>query len=209
MADIDLAEVQRELEANGFAAREGTLADIRTSTAGWATLSQARGAKVAKLRPMTETEARPRTLSAIHGLQAQPLHTDGAHLKRMPDVIVLFAAKPTGTPTAVWKLPSRFPECLRSGVFTVRGNVESFLSHAYSNQRLRFDPGCMSPADHLAKEAAAFFGAVHSEAHRHVWEGGSLLFIDNRTALHGRDAVESAADAENRLLERATFTLEK
>ena len=212
MPTIDLEDVNKELTSNGFALRDGTLSDVRLASIlsrGWTMARQRAGASVSRLRPMDVTEAPPRTLSAVHGLNAQPLHTDGAHLKRMPDVIVLHAPQPTATPTVVWKLTDRIPSCLYSGVFTVRGNKESFLAHTYADQRLRFDPVCMSPADHLARDAIAYLGSVRSDGYQHHWErGGTLLFIDNRRALHAREAIANADDMESRVIERTAYVLE-
>jgi hypothetical protein len=210
---IDLEDVREELAANGFAVRDGTLADVRLASIishGWTAAPQKAGALVSRLRPMDMTQAPPRTLSAVHGLEAQPLHTDGAHLQRLPDIIVLHAPQPAATPTVVWKLPDSVPSCLHSGVFTVRGNETSFLAHAYADRRLRFDPVCMSPADHLARDAIAYLRSVRSDAYKHQWErGGTLLFIDNRRSLHAREAVLNAGDAETRVIERAAYVLER
>lgn len=210
--EIDMGDVEKELTAYGFAVREGTLRDVSLASTlqrKWKQLTQKGGAKESLLRPMHQTQAPSRTLSKIHGLGAQPLHTDGSHLKRMPDVIVLSAPNPSQTATVVWKLPISFPSSLRNGVFTVRGNEGAFLAHAFANQRLRFDPGCMSPADHLAKEAVAFFEDVRGEAHTHDWsQGGTLLFINNKKALHGREALVDDADSASRVIARAVYSLE-
>jgi hypothetical protein len=127
----------------------------------------------------------------------------------MPDVIVLCAADPTPTGTTIWRLGSEYPSAIRNGVFTVRGNDGGFLAHAYANQRLRFDPGCMFPADQLAKEAKRFLEDTREGAHTHTWNAEkTLLFIDNRNALHGREAVTDTVDAESRVIERAAYYLE-
>lgn len=212
MRGIDIGDVEKELTSHGFALREGTLQDVSfasTLQRKWKQVLQKAGAKETLLRPMHQSEAPARSLSKIHGLGAQPLHTDGAHLKRMPDVIVLSAPSPSLTATVVWKLPASFPSSLRNGVFTVRGNDGAFLAHAFTNQRLRFDPGCMSPADHLATEAAAFLEGVRAEAHTHNWsQGGTLLFIDNRKTLHAREAVVDDEDSASRVIARAAYVLE-
>lgn len=127
----------------------------------------------------------------------------------MPDVIILHAPNPTSTATSVWRLGHDYPTSLRSGVFTVRGNGGSFLAHALAGRRLRFDPVSMSPADQLAKEAKSFFELARDRAHTHRWDTGeALLFVDNRTALHGRDAVHDPDDAKARVLKRAAYYLE-
>ncbi|WP_447586894.1 hypothetical protein [Microbacterium lacticum] len=209
MSDLVLADVEKELSSNGFAVRDGDLRDVGLASLmqqRWRLVPQKGGAQVSTLKPMEQDAAPVRSLSAVHGLDAQPLHTDGAHLRKMPDVVVLHAPSPTPTGTAVWKLGREYPSALWNGVFTVRGNDGSFLAHAFAEQRLRFDPVCMSPADHLATEAKAFLEMARESAHIHEWNGaGTLLFIDNRKALHGREAVHSPDDAQARVLERATY----
>lgn len=209
VGDLDLADVENELSSNGFAVREGDLRDVSLASIlqrKWKQTTQKGGAQVATLKPMEQEEAPGRSLSAVHGLDAQPLHTDGAHVKKMPDVVVLYALAPTLTATAVWKLGRDYPSALSNGVFTVRGNEGSFLAHALTDERLRFDPVCMSPADQLAKEARAFLDLARESAHTHEWvAAGTLLFIDNRRALHGRNAVHSPDDAASRTLERAVY----
>ena len=54
------------------------------------------------LRPATSAEAKPASLSAVVGLDAQPLHTDGAHLNRVPDYVLLWCTEPSATPTHIW-----------------------------------------------------------------------------------------------------------
>lgn len=208
---VDLAAVERELSLQGYAVREGNLLGVELASIlqrRWMAAPQKGGERISTLRPMEQHQAPSRTLSAVHGLGQQPLHTDGAHLRRSPDVVVLHAKDPNATATAIWRLDQEFPSALQSGVFTVRGDGGSFLSHAWSGQRLRFDPVCMSPADRLAKEARAFLEAQRDAAHIHLWTSpNTLLFIDNKRSLHGREAVLAESDAESRVLERATYFL--
>lgn len=212
MVEIDLNEIEKELSSQGFAVRVGDLHSVNYASIRqrkWKPAPQKSGATISTLRPMNQEQAPARTLSAVHGLDAQPLHTDGAHLRKMPDVIVLYAADPTPTGTTIWKLSREYPSAIWNGVFTVRGNEGGFLAHAYANQRLRFDPGCMFPADQLAKEAKRFLEDAREGAHTHSWNvGKTLLFIDNRKALHGREAVADIVDAETRAVERAAYYLE-
>lgn len=92
MVEIDLKDVEKELGSQGFAVREGNLHGLSYSALrqrNWKPAPQKSGAIVTTLRPMEKEQAPARTLSAIHGLDAQPLHTDGAHLRRMLDVFVV------------------------------------------------------------------------------------------------------------------------
>ena len=79
--NLDLTDVERELSSNGFAVREGDLRDVSLASLRqrrWKQTTQKDGSQVATLRPMGQEEAPARSLSAVHGLDAQPLHTDGA-----------------------------------------------------------------------------------------------------------------------------------
>src|SRR5436309_898875 len=48
-----------------------------------------KGKMVEKLAPKTQESAEPKSLSAIHGRDPFPLHTDGAHLPRPPRFVIL------------------------------------------------------------------------------------------------------------------------
>ncbi|KSU55458.1 hypothetical protein AS029_05450 [Microbacterium enclense] len=150
-------------------------------------------------------------MSAVYGLEEQPLHTDGAHLHRPPDVIALCASEPSATPTIVWAGSSTYPTVpayARSGIFTVRTKQGSFLTSAVDGGRIRYDPVCMSPSDGMAREAVGYFTSLRASAEEHHWDSPNLvLLIDNRRCLHARSAV--AEGDETRRLERLTFRLEK
>lgn len=128
----------------------------------------------------------------------------------MPDVVVLTAEAANTTPTLVWKLPPNIPSAVYHGVFTVRTTERSFLALAYNKERLRYDPGCMVPADHLAGEVEAYFEAARAQAYVHNWSvPNELLFIDNRRALHARNAIMSDVDRATRVLHRLVYRLEE
>ncbi|OJX70203.1 MAG: hypothetical protein BGO95_04190 [Micrococcales bacterium 73-13] len=93
---------------------------------------------------------------------------------------------------------------MREGVFVVRGNGFSFLASAYSGRRFRFDPVTMSPGDQMARQAVAWFQEQRDMAVIHQWDQEEqLLFIDNRQALHAREAV--VTDSETRVLGRLSL----
>jgi alpha-ketoglutarate-dependent taurine dioxygenase len=209
MAGIDLAAVRAELTATGYAVTNGTLTQIERAIQLENALfranstEQKRAAK--RLRPYTVEEAPPRSLSAVYGLGAQPLHTDGAHLLNPPDVIVLYAEAPTSTGTLVNRPAYNVPEAVREGIFTVRGNGMSFLTTAYEGYKFRFDPVTMSPGDALARDAVKWFEDQRQNSLLHTWDQEhQLLFIDNRRALHAREAVTD--DADTRVLGRLSLS---
>lgn len=215
---LDLAEIRSTLDRYGWAVARGSVLEVEAAIARASGLRRASlrpGESTRALRPHAMSEAPPRSLSALTGLDEQPLHSDGAHLPDPPDVIVLHSVTETATATVVWALPrlsadhpyvAEPPVHVRNGVFTVRAKAGSFLASAFSDGRLRFDPGCMSPSDGYAKKAVEEFRDRRAEAHTHEWtEPNMLLFIDNRTALHARDAV---VDADTRELTRLAYSYE-
>ena len=146
-------------------------------------------------------------MSARYGVNAQPLHTDGAHLRVPPDVVVLAATEPNNTPTMLWSgtsggISEWHPEFAQFGIFTVRNGRDCFLAAAAEGARARVDPVCMSPADGYARQAEEYFQSLPAIAHE--WSSpDTLLVINNRLCLHARGAI--AIGDEDRALERLTF----
>ena len=159
---------------------------------------------------LTTGEAPAMSLSAHFGLDAQPLHTDGAHLRHPPEVIALHSTTPNRTPTLLWSPTERgmtpwLPEFAQVGVFTVRNGRDSFLASAAEGAHVRFDPVCMSPADDSARQTVAYFAALEPVSVE--WDRPDMfLLFDNRKCLHARAAVE--AGDEERQLERRTYRWE-
>lgn len=182
----------------------------------WVEVPNRKGdAALIPLRPVDRQDARPNSLSARHGLDEQPLHTDGAHHYMPPHWVLLFTEHSTVTDTLLWSEMSPLtnpkhpmihrPASVTGGVFTVRGGKSSFLASAYSGAGgYRYDPGCMTAGDQRARDAVAHFGSLNESAYRHQWNHvGMALLIDNRRCLHGRAAV--ADREEPRELARVAF----
>lgn len=191
-----LGELLEEARRNGFAAGVAPLWSIRHAISGldWAPISnRAGGSLEQRLRPVEESKAEKRSLSKMAGLGAQPLHTDGAHLRRPPDLVVLSSEDPSSTPTRLLTYKSAalasIGDAPTEGVFLVDGGHDRFLSPVLSN-RLRYDPGCMTPCDSRAQAVAAHIASRAEAAIDHVWEANGVLVIDNRRTLHGRAAIE-------------------
>jgi Taurine catabolism dioxygenase TauD, TfdA family len=209
----DLADLAKTAGQTGWAVGSVPLWKLRSGALalGWEEVATRKGdGPVSVLRPTPAEEAHPRSLSAIHGMGEQPLHTDGAHLKEPPTFVVLHAAQPNGTPTLLWSEASnvtntehpftRRPLCLVGGIFAVRNGSTQFLASAFDDRGgYRYDPGCMTPADERAHESARHFASLAAAAHRHEWtEPDQVLVINNRRTLHARAAVD-AADADREL----------
>lgn len=206
---ISMAAVRSDLESQGWSRQKGTLEDVRREASLDGLLSAARGLRSNErvLMPYEAAKAPRRSLSAVYGLGEQPLHSDGAHLRLPPDVVVLHSAAPTPTSTVVWTPAPRSDVALftvvREGIFTVRGNGESFLAVACDRDRFRFDPVVMSPGDAFARETVAYLEAARLRAYVHLWdEPDLLLFIDNRRALHARNEV---LDPDTRNITRIVY----
>lgn len=206
---MDVDQILEELRWNGWAKAQGKPTELTTALilSGYRAAATQRGMTRQILKPVTKEDAPPLTMSAQIGFGAQPLHTDGAHLREPPDVIALYSAEPNDTPTYVWSATTKtgtpwHPEFAQYGLFTVRNGRNSFLAPAADGAVIRFDPSCMSPSDGYARMATEYFSALEPVAHR--WEEpDSILLIDNRHCLHARGEV-AAVDAE-RVLERRTF----
>lgn len=168
------------------------------------------GPLVDTLRPVDSAEARPHSLSATSGKGEQPLHTDGAHHPTPPDIVLLIGKRPSTIPTVLWTrppdgLPASVEIDVQHGLFVVSPGGPTFLAPALLGSRMRYDPGCMAPADERATRVANYFANVRSSATDHYWDEPNLvLAIDNTRTLHARgDATDDPHRTLHRLALRA------
>lgn len=183
---------------SGWSAGVGTLAGVTAQSRrlNLEPVANRRGEPLmSRLRPTTEEEAKPHSLSAQVGLGRQPLHTDGAHQESPPDFLVFVSERPSSTPTWLRHVHGQnVPwDDLRGGMFLVGIGPSAFfappLKGASTTRRLRFDPGCMTPCDARARAAAKFLSDTAS-ATRFDWTSpGQVLVLDNSRTLHGRGEV--------------------
>ena len=131
-----------------------------------------------------------------------PFHTDAAHWRIPPSIILLYCDS-TGsgrrgtliTDSQTWQL-SEHEWCLMfSGVWR-SGYVRPFLcTLAFrgidGTPRLRYDPGCMIPVSRTAIEVAKSIKEYLSKGRqvRLDWNEGDLLVLDNTRVLHARGAA--------------------
>ncbi|MBX7451925.1 hypothetical protein GR927_28380 [Mycolicibacterium sp. 3033] len=166
------------------------------------------GPDVSVLEPTDMSEAPERSLSAIYGTGTQPLHTDGAHHIEPPDIILLSSATVSTVPTLLWHFrphvdAGELVHDLHNGLFTVRAGKHSFLAPALDSGHVRYDPGCMDPADGRAQRVADFFVSKLEAAVPFSWETpGLTLAIANRRVLHAR---EDASNETERQLQRVAL----
>lgn len=201
-----LEQVAVEAIQNGWAT---LAADIQTllheaGGLGWRPVPIRRGEPpLSTLRVVDAGDAHPGSLSAMVGAGQQPLHTDGAHHRVMPDLVLLAAAEPSSTPTMLC-VPGGPTEAQRAGLFKVGGGRAGFYAPAADNRgRWRYDPGCMTPMDDYARVAAGELAVLAESAVAHRWtEPNRVLVIANRRVLHARAA---AADGSSRRVHRAAL----
>jgi hypothetical protein len=184
----------------GWASGHGDVDSIRKQgrSLSWEEVAPRRGdPTVSVLHAVTADAAHASSLSSTCGLGQQPLHTDGAHLREPPDIVVLIAQRVSPTATRTWRCGSRLhprlglpAEAARHGMFLVRAGRDSFYAPVLAGRRYRYDPGCMSPCDARAREAAQYFAEQLENATIHAWRAaGQVLVIDNSRAMHARSAV--------------------
>lgn len=212
---LDLSALAKAA-SDSWALGAGTVYELRAAAArqGWAEVPmRSTDPALSALRPQTQADAAPNSLSAVHGLGEQPLHTDGAHLRRPPDWIALVVDQPNSTPTKLWRLPTSRGSvpwnALLNGIFLVSSGPDRFLTTSGDGRSVRYDPTCMVPCDQRAKCAASFFSEAEEAAEDHTWNHPrEILLINNRKALHGRRAVAGTTDIASRTVHRIGFTLE-
>lgn len=166
-----------------------------------------RGQAVHELRPIEAHQARPRTLSATHGLGPFPAHSDGAHLESPPRFVLLWCAEDDeNRPTFIYpwaEVEARIDrgQAFRE-VFEYRGGRVNRMGTVISKDRpfVRYDPGCMRPATRRAPELLnSIFCAVEDVTPTVVdWTAGAGLILDNWRNLHARGSA--AAVGTRRLL---------
>jgi len=155
-------------------------------------------------------EARPNSLSRIHGLDEQPPHTDGAHEAKPPAFILLWADQAADghayTHLRMFdpsKLSADFSDQFSRAVWSVRvSSSKFFYRRAFhpDTRTIRWDSGCfvrctstsLTPAivDHALKELPEV---------RITWAASKALLIDNRRVLHGRSRADTAVNSSRRI----------
>ncbi|MFD6178476.1 MULTISPECIES: TauD/TfdA family dioxygenase [unclassified Isoptericola] len=200
---MEIADLVRQAKLTGWASSvlpthqrlEYPVRSAFTSLGMTPVPTRAGESEVAVLRPTAQTDANPASLSAQVGLGQQPLHTDGAHMRRPPEIVALWCTEPSATPTRLWTgawdVAQKFDS---AGIFMVQPGGTPWLTRAVENQRLRFDPGCMTPCDAMARRLdTTLRNPSPDEVMAFEWnEPGKILVVDNRRMLHGRGAVDPA-----------------
>jgi hypothetical protein len=153
------------------------------------------------IQPQDFPSAAANTLSSRYGLGSFPFHTEAAHWRIPPTLLLLHCVCPgSGSrPTLLtdidgWQLEEETRHLLCEGVWRAR-HVHPFLcrlgSSVGGNLRLRYDPACMYPRSPTACQAAKRIEAILDRVDplEFLWRKGDLLIIDNRRVLHGRGSA--------------------
>ncbi|HWO18326.1 MAG TPA: TauD/TfdA family dioxygenase [Kofleriaceae bacterium] len=190
---------------------EGQLLDVARSLGEPVPLR--RGTSViSNLKVLTRNRALPRSLSAVHGEGAFPLHSDAAHWPQPPRFVLLYAPSGADVRRPTLLADTRdllnhlsLPEIdlLRRGVLRVRSGRSSRLTTIVDRLGIiRFDADCMEPANTTGEKAVRLVSSwVDACDPIHVtWTLGRLLILDNWRCLHGRDAAPHIDDSGRRLL---------
>lgn len=151
------------------------------------------------LSPLEKADARPGSMSAMVGKDAQPMHTDGAYLHLPPRYTVLMCMNPgeTDCPTTLWTMNFfLLKEAEKMGLYKplwVWGDGINPLFYApiietyNGTMRVRFDELCMqSYGNTPTPQDVGSFINVASEGADITWSEGSVLIIDNWRCLHAR-----------------------
>jgi hypothetical protein len=213
----ELADLAERATNEGWATGQADLGRLRYAAQrlDWAIveLRSGDGGSTA-LRPTPTELAHPRSHSAKVGTGEQPLHTDGAHLRYPPRWLILYSEEPNLTPSLFFRLRPRLvmtrlavslPQRATDGLFLVDSGSDRFLALLQtSGGGWRWDPGCMTPCDQRAREAADFLGSLSGAAQAYEWaEPNQFLLLDNTQMLHARG---DASEDDQRCLTRLAYS---
>jgi len=153
------------------------------------------------LAPAERDDAHTSSLSAIYGFQPFPMHSDTAHWATPARYLALYCWRAGGTPSETKLLDiasaslSSAERCLmEQAVFFVRNGRQSFYSSVVAPGRryIRFDPGCMTPANPPAAAVVKMIARLRdsSASMALILQPGEILVLDNWRLLHARGRVE-------------------
>ncbi len=209
------SKMQAMIDRRGWVVVQASSTDELVSLAdslGEITPSRVDGPPVDELRPKPASLAPSRSLSGKHGLGAFPFHTDAAHHEVPPRYVLLRLAsqRPSTRRTLVAPMPGRLTvrdrDVLEHDVWLVDGGRGRFLTSVLTNTHgardlLRFDEGCMRPADNAFGDArAVLLRVLASRSVGIAWVPSQTVVLDNWRTLHAREGAP--VDDEDRVLER-------
>lgn len=191
------------LQSQGWATVYGTATDPTCFKRDMLTLATALGTAIGtrtrkvidELMPISQREAKPRSLSSITGTGPQPWHMDLAH-RPLPARYLILGMLDCSNITAATELleaqillPHKLHEEASTEPFLVRSGIKSFYATIKGKGQpfLRFDPGCMEGATKRAKELmSSLIQLSVPPTYVHHWTPGSILVLDNWKVFHRR-----------------------
>lgn len=164
-----------------------------------------------ELRPKTQNEARPSSMSAVFGLGAQPWHMDMAHRPSPARFIVLSCIESgeqeCATELLDWRraLGEEHLTTANHEPVLVRSGRSSFYTTMLDEHRrfLRQDPTCISGLTDCGRMLQAKINETSCKpVYRMHWRPGRTLIFDNWRLLHRR---ADASQSKSRTLLRVTI----
>lgn len=212
-----LTDLLRRVRQDGFHLLDASDAEFGQLAEGLGQPVAARrgGSTRDRLVPRRSGEAPERSLSHQHGLNAFPFHTDAAHHRTPPKLILMRGAEncESSTPTLLMDfcslrlVPSDVAALKRESWIARGGPGRTFyttiLRSIDGQGVLRFDLGCMSPVsgttsggEEILSRAVRTVGPVEVD-----WYPGRVLILDNRRMLHARPIVPES-ERKTRAIDR-------
>ena len=181
--DADLLEVARSL---------GT--PVRSHEGGF----------IKSITPMSEAQAKPKTLSATHGIGPFPAHTDTAFWTLPCRYIVMRVVGDIRRSTTVLRFADIFHQCDRSDQSTAEHSVwrvnilgrQFYCSMRFQDSNSwgwRYDAQCMYPANSAAQKMYELIPRVIISTRQEIvnWSNDCAVVVANWRALHGRGSAPS------------------
>lgn len=148
-----------------------------------------------RLKPRTQREARPNTLSSRHGLGAFPAHTDFVVSEVPPRYLVLAAGRPRAAETLIFdtrQLVNKFGvEYLQRCLFLLHGQTKRYcrlLTYKGAKSLFRYNKAVMIAQNREARIVSEFVENEMQVQCRINWLEHQIAIIDNWNVFHGRDA---------------------
>jgi hypothetical protein len=163
---------------------------------------------VQKLVPLNKGNAYPNSLSSKYATEAFPLHNDTAHWITPCRYLILGCMDEGESmrPTTLLDFSSleitkEEKGELQSSPFIIKNGRNSFYANILEKHRefVRYDPGCMIPANSRSNKIADLFSSKRAQdSTKEVqWKQGMIIIIDNWRMLHGRGKpMECGRDRE-------------
>ncbi len=213
-----IAKLSRQLETDGFAVVNGVDSTdehmVLASHFGNPVCDRS-GAMLTRLTVKSHEEARPKSLSALHGQSAFPFHTDTAFWPLPCRVLTLRAVegdlrRTTRVLDARTLLNGLDHRLIERSCWIVNGGMGAFYANLRDASKagglMRLDFGCMKPANAAARAISCEL-STRTQQFKGIeiaWSAGMVLILDNWRMLHAR-----SGPVENeglRLLERIHLT---